>query len=163
MHMKTLGITDVWSSLVNASGYCVWSLWLLLSHCNSTFSLFKELTSKRNKIACQPAGKQRWEEPRNTNCVCVLWVRAFSLVQWRDGNEAPVKPFLMWMKGCSVLIRRHIFPKKGLNCAPKGGVRGSDAGTSAGDTVPEHSPTQDIPVLGGGTKAFLSLRSGLMF
>ena len=33
------------------------------------------------------------------------------------------------------------------------GVRWSDAGTSAGDTVPQHSPTQDIPVPGGGTKS----------
>lgn len=136
-----------------ATVYKVLNLWWLLSLCKPSFSLFKELTSKRNKIACQSAGKQRWEEPRNTNCVCVLWVRAFSLVQWRDGNGAPVKPFLTWGKGCCVLIRRHIFSKKSLSCPPKGGVGGSDAGTSAGDTVPEHSPTQDIPVPGGGTKS----------
>lgn len=146
--------------------YKVLNLWLLLSHCYSSFSLFEELTSKRNKIACQSAGKQRWEEPRNTNCVCVLWVRAFSLVQWRDGNGAPVKPFLTWVKGCCVLIRRHIFSKKGLNCPPKGGVRGSGGQMqvplqetlSQSTPLPRTSPSRE-----DGPKAFLSLGSGLMF
>lgn len=147
------------------------NLWWWLSHCHSAFPLFKELTIKGNKIACQSAGKQfgDGEEPGNTNGCVFVWVRGFSLVEWRGGNEASVKSILKWKFSVDegvlfACAETHISLRKGLNCTPEGGDPRLWCSYLCRTRCPRTFPSSGRSSPGSGDQCIPGLgESGLMF
>lgn len=120
-------------------------------------------TIKRNKIACQSAGKQVGDDKEPRNTISYIFSESyFSQVQWRNGNGASVKSILMWkfsvVKGCSCLSRdTHPFWEGLPLYSRRWGFKGSGEITSAEDTGPELPHSQDIAVWDERPKTSLSL------